>query len=71
MLTQQAKHLGIHPSCKKKVMVQVPAQIVKSEPDPPFSEWRFNKLRKYAKAKGIKVPRGTSKPELIKILKGE
>ena len=66
MLTGDAIRMGKHPSCKKTIMSAVPVQLTVD-----YLTMKFNELRKAAKAKGIKVPRGTKKSDLIKLLKGE
>ena len=64
MLTQTAKEHGIHPSQTKPDGFEV---LV----DADLDELSMNELRKLAKANNITVPRGTNKPELLIILKGE
>jgi len=42
-----------------------------SEPEESLEDLKYNKLRKVAGERGITVPRGIKKPELIALIRGE
>lgn len=70
MLTGDAIRLGIHPSqVKKKIDTADDSEGVEAVID--LDDLKFNELRKLAKQRGLKVPIGTRKTELVKLLKGE
>lgn len=69
MLKQKAIELGIHPSCRKQEPEPVEAKPVVLAID--LKSLKFKELKEIAKEKGLKVPFGAKKTELIKLIKGD
>lgn len=70
LLTQEAKRLGVHPSCKKKTEFDT-TNSNEHTVVADLEDLKMGELRKLARSKGIKLPFGVTKDEVISRLKGE